>query len=389
MENVQSPIIPIVGELIRDHPGTISLGQGVVAYGPPAEAIAQIEHFLARNENHKYHLVAGIPALHEKIRDKLRTENGITVDGPEAAGGRGNALCVTAGANMAFLNAILAICDPGDEVILLTPFYFNHEMAVRIADCRPVTAATDEAYRPVLSAIERAVTGRTRAVVTISPNNPTGAVYGETALRQINDLCRRRRLYHISDEAYEYFTYDGQRHFSPGAIADSAEHTISLFSLSKAYGFASWRIGYMVFCADLEPAVKKIQDTNLICPPVISQYAAIGALAAGAAYCRGQRAAIERVRRIVADELSTLGDLCTISPAAGAFYYLLKIDTDADAMDLTRRLIREHGVAVIPGQTFGLDDGCYLRISFGPLEEETAREGIRRLVHGLRAIVRT
>ncbi|MBE0534128.1 MAG: pyridoxal phosphate-dependent aminotransferase [Phycisphaerae bacterium] len=381
MENVQSPIIPIVGELIRDHPGTISLGQGVVAYGPPPEAIAQIEHFLARPENNKYHLVTGIPQLLEKIRDKLRTENNIAVDG-------GTALCVTAGANMAFLNAILAICDPGDEVILLTPYYFNHEMAVQIADCRPVPVPTDDACHPVLSKIEQAVTDRTRAVVTISPNNPAGVVYSETALRQISDFCRRRGLYHISDEAYEYFTYDGRRHFSPASFAGGAAHTISLFSLSKAYGFASWRIGYMTFPSHLEPAVKKIQDTNLICPPVISQYAAAGALEAGAAYCRRQLTAIERVRRIVTDELNTLGDLCTISPAAGAFYYLLKIDTDMDAMHLTERLIREHGVAVIPGRTFGLEEGCYLRISFGPLQEQTAREGIRRLIDGLTNIVR-
>ena len=93
--------------------------------------------------------------------------------------------------------------------------------------------------------IEQAITQRTRAVVTVSPNNPTGAIYSERLLCQINEMCQNHGIYHISDEAYEYFTYDGVKHFSPGSIDGSGNHTISLYSFSKAYGFASWRIGYM------------------------------------------------------------------------------------------------------------------------------------------------
>src|SRR6185369_12263196 len=128
-----------------------------------------------------------------------------------------------------------------------------------------------------------AITAKTRAVVTISPNNPTGAVYSEAALCEVNQICGERGIYHISDEAYENFTYNGARHFSPASVAGSEAHTISLFSFSKAFGFASWRIGYMVMPENLFVPVKKIQDTILICAPVISQYAACGALKAGAA----------------------------------------------------------------------------------------------------------
>jgi aspartate/methionine/tyrosine aminotransferase len=276
---VQSPIIPVVGEMIRAHPGTISLGQGVVHYGPPPEAIAAIREFLAAGENHKYGPVEGIAPLLEAIRAKLAADNGIRV-------GDNSRLVVTAGGNMGFVNAALAIADPGDEFILLAPYYFNHEMAVAIASCRTVVAETDANYQPLLDHLREAVTDRTRAIVTISPNNPSGAVYSEETLRAINRLARQRGLYHISDEAYEYFTYNGARHFSPGSIYGAAAHTISIFSLSKSYGFASWRIGYMVIPEHLFLAVQKIQDTNLICPPVISQYAAVGALGAGAAYAR-------------------------------------------------------------------------------------------------------
>ena len=138
---------------------------------------------------------------------------------------------------------MLAIADSGDEIILPTPYYFNHEMAVTMADCQPVLVPTDGDYRLRLDALETAITPRTRAILTVSPNNPTGVVYSEESLRAVNALCRERGIYHISDEAYEHFVYGGAHHFSPGSIPGSEGHTITLHTLSKTYGFASWRIG--------------------------------------------------------------------------------------------------------------------------------------------------
>lgn len=381
MQAVQSPIIPVVGELIKDHPGTISLGQGVVHYGPPRQAFDQIARFLADPENHKYKLVQGIAPLLEVLKQKLESENGVRMD-------ESNALVVTAGGNMAFMNAVLAITDPGDEVLLQTPYYFNHEMAIVMAGCRPALVATDENYQLRPDAIRDAITPRTRAVVTISPNNPTGAVYLEPALREVNALCRDRGIYHIHDEAYEYFTYDGARHFSPGSISTSAPHTISLFSLSKAFGFASWRIGYMVIPERLLVPVKKIQDTILICAPVISQFAAVGALKAGQAYCQSQLASIIEVRQRFLEELELVKSFCAVPTAAGAFYFLLRLNTALKPMELVEKLVRDYRVAVIPGTTFGLETGCYLRVAYGALQKDTATEGIGRLVRGLKALVK-
>lgn len=382
MQAVQAPIIPIVGELIRSCPGAISLGQGVVSYGPPQEAIDQLARFLADPENHKYKPVQGLPMLLDAWAVKLKSENGLRLGDPSR-------IVITAGGNMAFMNALLAITDAGDEIILQTPYYFNHEMAITMANCRPVLVATDENYQLQPAAIRQAITEKTRAVVTVSPNNPTGAVYPEAALREVNGICREHGIYHISDEAYEYFTYEGARHFSPGSIAGSEPHTISLFSLSKAYGFASWRIGCMVIPEELFGSVKKIQDTILICPPVVSQYAAVGALQAGAGFCRRQLATLTEVRTIFLNELAGMGDLCTVPRADGAFYFLLRIHTDKNPMELTEKLVREHGVAVIPGTAFGIDRGCYLRVAYGALPKPTAAEGIGRLVRGLKTILRT
>src|SRR5215813_11265704 len=286
LRTVQSPIIPVVGELIRNHPGVISLGQSVVSYPPPRQAFDQIAEFLADPELHKYQAVYGVPQLLELIEAKLRAENGIDVN----AANQRRRVVVTAGGNMAFINAL---------------------MAVTMANCRAALVPTDKNYQPQPDLIAEAITEKTRAVVTISPNNPTGAVYSESSLREVNEVCRARGVYHIHDEAYEYFTYGGAKHFSPGSIEGSGGHTISLYSLSKAYGFASWRIGWMVIPEHLFDAVNKIQDTILICPPVVSQFAAIGAMRVGAGYCRAQVEGLASVREMVMGELAALGD-CVI-----------------------------------------------------------------------------
>jgi len=379
MQAVQDPVIPIVARMVRECPGTISLGQGVVHYGPPSKALAQIERCLADPDNHKYRAVHGIPELVAAIEAKLEAENGIPIETHRR-------VVVTAGGNMAFQSAVLAITDPGDEIILQAPYYFNHHMAIAIAGCRPVIVPTDARYQLQPDAIAAAITPRTRAIVTVSPNNPTGAVYPEAALREINALCRRHGLYHISDEAYEYFTYDGACHFSPGSLPDSAGHTISLYSLSKAYGMASWRIGYLVLPEHLFEPVEKIQDTLLICPPVICQYAAIGALSAGAAYCREHLGALAQVRAMAVETFNTLRPHCVAPPADGAFYFLLQVHTNARPMELVERLIREHSVAVLPGDAFGMEAGCSLRVAYGALSPQTAMEGIGRLARGLQAM---
>ncbi len=381
MYAVQTPIIPVIAELIAQTPGTISLGQGVVYYGPPQAAIDRLSIINSANGIHKYGDTSGSLELREIIAVKLLKENRIHVD-------NGSKVIVTAGSNMAFLNALFAITSPGDEIILPVPYYFNHEMAIRMLTCIPVLVPTDEHYQLRPDEIRKAITEKTRAIVTISPNNPSGAVYPEASLGEVNAICHDHDLFHINDEAYEYFTYNGARHFSPGSINGANRHTISLFSLSKAYGFASWRIGYMVIPEHLTNAVYKAQDTNLICPAMPSQYAATGALEAGMKYCREKLKKIEEVRNIMLRQLEIISDFCRISMSDGAFYFILKVDTRMDDMTLAGRLIKEHQVAVIPGHTFGLTDGCYLRVAYGALDINNATEGIQRLTNGLNAITR-
>jgi aspartate/methionine/tyrosine aminotransferase len=380
MDAVQAPIIAVIGGLIRETPGTISLGQGVVHYGPPPAALQAAAAAVTAPGTHDYQAAAGQPALLGAIERKLRRDNSIDVVG-------GSRVMVTAGGNMAFVHAVLAITAPDDEVILPVPFYFNHEMAIQMASCRVVPVATDSRYQLDVDAIRAAITPRTRAIVTISPNNPTGAVFPERALRDVNTLCRDGGLYHISDEAYEYFTYGSARHVSPGSFPGAAGHTISLYSLSKTYGMAGWRIGYLAYPERLAAAMAKVQDTVLICPPIISQVTAAAAMETGPAYCRPHVAALAEVRDVVLAALRSLEPLCSVPPADGAFYCCLRVNVPADPMRVAERLIREHKVAVIPATAFGLIDGCYFRVAYGALEKATVAEGIGRLVTGLRQIL--
>lgn len=380
IDAVDMPIIPTIAALVRANPGTISLGQGVVRYGPPAELVEAIAGLMADSALNRYQAVGGIAPLVEALAAKLSRENGIEVD-------PGSAIAVTAGSNMAFLNAVLAVADPGDEFILPLPYYFNQEMAIRMAGCVPVCVSTRPDYQLDLDALVDAISPRTRAIVTVSPNNPSGAVYPEADLRAVNRLCAERGLYHFSDEAYEYFVYGQARHFSPASIPGSASHTLSFYSFSKNYGMASWRVGYVVYPADLRGAMEKVQDTNLICAPVVSQLVALEALKLGREWVGQRIEALSSVREAVHEKLARLGDLVSFPATEGAFYVLMNLPGVDDPLAFSKAMVERHRVATIPGFAFGLADtrrANAQRLAYGALDPDTVSEGVDRFVEAVR-----
>ena len=379
MAAVDAPIIPAIAELVRNNPGTISLGQGVVNYGPPEEAIKALPGLMSDTQLNKYQSVLGHSGLLEALAQKLSVENKIQPDAESL-------VMVTAGSNMAFLNCVMAVGDPGDEFILPMPFYFNQEMAIRMCGCVPVTVPVNEDWSLDVEALAAAITPRTRAIVTVSPNNPTGAVYSEAALTAVNKLCAEKGIYHFSDEAYEYFTYGGARHFSPASLPGAARHTFSFYSMSKNYGMASWRIGYVVFPADLFDAMNKVQDTNLICAPVPSQLLALQVLTYGRAWVAPKVEALAAVRENVYAALSQLGDLVQFPKTRGAFYVLMKmpgLKGEQDPLAFNRAMAQKHKVVSIPGFAFGLtntQEANYQRLSYGALQAASVSEGVERYV---------
>jgi aspartate/methionine/tyrosine aminotransferase len=380
IDAVDTPIIPTIAALVRAHPGTISLGQGVVSYGPPTELLDAIPKLMTDSALHRYQAVGGMAPLVAALSGKLSRENRIEVE-------PGSAIAVTAGSNMAFLNAVFAVADPGDEFILPLPYYFNQEMAIRMAGCVPVCVPTRPDFQLDLDAIAAAIGPRTRAIVTVSPNNPSGAVYPEADLRAVNRLCAERGLYHFSDEAYEYFVYGQARHFSPASIPGAQAHTLSFYSFSKNYGLASWRVGYVVYPVDLRAAMEKVQDTNLICAPVVSQLIALEALKLGRDWVRPRIEALSKVREVVHQKLAGLGGWVHFPQTEGAFYVLMSLPGVDDPLAFSRFMVERHRVATIPGFAFGLTDTGRVnaqRLAYGALDPGTVSEGVDRYVAAVR-----
>ena len=381
MTVVEDAVIPIVNTLIRKHPDTISLGQGVVYYPPPPAVSDAIKKVMSCTEYHLYGPVAGLDELQTALKDKLQNKNNIVLSDEQC-------LFITAGANMAFNAVVLALCDPGDEIIVSAPYYFNHKMTIEMCSCKAVIVDTDENYQPVIARITRAITTKTRAIVSISPNNPSGCIYSEQTLGAINALCAEHRIYHISDEAYEDFTDETHTHFSPGSLPDSATHTISIFSFSKSYGLASWRVGYMVVPYELDAAIHKVQDNIIICPPTVSQFAALECLKSGADYVKDRMKQIAANRELCRSMLGALADKGLIEPPhiEGALYAFITLpDTVCDIATI-KKLITDFGVAVIPGYAFGMQHKNCIRVSYGALSTERLEVGLTRLAEGLSEI---
>jgi aspartate/methionine/tyrosine aminotransferase len=380
---VQSPIIPTIAALVRENPGTISLGQGVVNYGPPVAPADVLAGLSVASGDFKYQSVSGHIPLVDALWHKLQLENRVPREGAQ--------LMVTAGSNMAFLNALIVIADEGDEVILPAPYYFNQEMAIRMVGALPVLVPTLENSQLDLPALERAITPRTRAIVTVSPNNPTGAVYSQADLEAVNRLCRKRGIYHFADEAYEYFLHDQVQHFSPASLPGASGHTLSFYSFSKSWGMASWRVGYVVYPQALHEAMCKVQDTNLICAPLASQWLAKAALDQGKQVIEPHLRSLSFVREQVYSALDQLGDLVQYPKTQGAFYVLARLPglaSEDAVLDFNRTMARDFKVATIPGFAFGLNDtkaGNYQRLSFGALDPASVVQGVDRFVQAVKA----
>ena len=381
LEQVQQPVIPVMGELIRQTPGTLSLGQGMVSWGPPEQVRQAVAAALQQGDPglDRYGPVAGSEALREALGLWLQREQGLDLSA--------SALLITAGSNMAFNAVVQVLCDPGDELILPVPYYFNHEMAIRLAGGSPV--AVEAGVVPDPERLAAAITPRTRAIVTISPNNPSGAVFPREVLAAINRLCAERGLLHISDEAYALFSYGGEPVWSPGSGAGSGSHTITLGSLSKSHGMAGWRIGWAVVPQSLMADLAKVQDTILIHPPQLNQQAALGALAAGADWCRGQIQGLAARRQQVLDALhQPAASWRLLAQPDGAFYALLQLQSSLSSDQAMEQLIRQHRVALVSGSSFGLS-GCCLRLSYGMLDAAELSEALERLVAGLWSLSRS
>ncbi len=353
----------------------ISLGQSVPFFGPPSEMIeaarGALDNFGPRL--HTYGPDAGIPELRDALAEKLLKFNGIDID-PNSR------IMVTPGSNQAFTVAMMTILEPGDEVAIVSPYYFNHHMAIELCGGEVVEIPLSEETGFQLRAedVESVLTDRTRAVVLISPNNPTGAVYSPENIQAVARMLTERGIYLISDDAYEVFCFDGARHSSPAAMVEDTDLVITLGSLSKTFGMTGWRIGYMVAGADVIRQALKVQDSTAICAPIISQVAALAALKHMPDYPQSMIRELDERRSLlesVADEAPALHWQKT----DGALFGMVRVDVETKGRDLAWELLEEAQVLTVPGRAFGQQWRGFIRISYGCSPRERYEEALGRL----------
>ena len=308
---------------------------------------------------------SGLPKLREAIVDKLKLVNKVNANPAQ--------IIVTVGAIEGLAAAIMAIIDPGDEVILPTPTYLTHIRQVQIASGKPVLVPLREekGFRLDIEKIADAVTSKTRSIVYCSPNNPTGTVFSEQELRKLAEIAYENDLMIITDEAYEYFVFDDNKHFSIASIPEMKKNVISTYTFTKTYAMTGWRIGYLQADEEMIPQITKAHIPFCICAPVVSQYAALAALNGPQDCITEFKNHYLTTRNLMCDRLDGMKGVFEYQKPEGSYLMFPKIllEEGNDSTAFCKRLLREAKVSATPGIAFGPTGQNHLRLSFCVPEE--------------------
>ncbi|WP_458776586.1 pyridoxal phosphate-dependent aminotransferase [Desulforhopalus sp. 52FAK] len=353
--------------------GCVSLGQGVPSFGTPAHIIEAVTKVLAEDTNSgKYSLQTGMGELRHSIADYLLREKNISID-PESE------VCVTVGGMEALLATVMTVVDEGDEVILPTPTYASYIEQVLLAGGTPKHVPLTGEWGLDLTAIEKAITPKTRAIMICNPGNPTGTVFSD---EEILALCKLAVAYNfvvITDEAYDYIVYGGEEPCSPLGMDEFRDNVISIYSLSKKYALTGWRVGWVTATAGWMEQIMKVHDATAICAPTPSQFAALAALEGDQSCIDEMREQLVERRQLCCNRLDRLKDYFSYVPPKGAFYVMAKYLFSAESsQEVATRVLEEAKVITIPGGAFGTGGEGHLRLSFGG-EPEVINEAFDRI----------
>ncbi|KAF2323294.1 hypothetical protein GH714_034501 [Hevea brasiliensis] len=374
----EMPVMVQIQELIRGAKNAMSLAQGVVHWQPPKQALEKVKELVWDPSISRYGADEGITELREALTVKLRKENKLVK----------SSVMVTAGANQAFVNLVLALCDAGDSVVMFAPYYFNAYMSFQMTGVTNIlvgpgnvkTLHPDAEWLKTTLSETRPVP---KVVTVVNPGNPTGTYIPEPLLKRISDLCREAGSWLVVDNTYEYFMYDGLKH-----SCIEGDHVVNIFSFSKAYGMMGWRVGYIAYPSEVEgfaTQLLKIQDNIPICASLLSQHLALYSLEMGPEWVTERVKDLVRNREILLKALSPLGE-DAVKGGEGAIYLWAKLpEKYLDDFKVVRWLATRHGVVVIPGGACGCPG--HIRISFGGLIEADCKAAAERLRRGLEELV--
>lgn len=372
-------------QMIKDGIDIVGFGVGEPDFNTP-ENIKEAGINAIKANHTRYTAAAGIPELRAAVAEKLQRENGFDYKPSE--------IIISCGAKHTLYNIFMAILNPGDEVIIFSPYWVSYAEQVRIADGVPVFVQLDEArhFEIDFGILEKSITKKTRAMIVNSPSNPTGAVLSADSLMKLTDLALRHKLLIISDEIYEKFIYNGKKHISIASSARKAGAQVILVNgVSKTYAMTGWRIGYLASDnREIVSAVDNLQSHSTSNPASMTQWAAIEAMRTPDAVVQAMASEFDLRRRHIMKRLDGIPGLTYVEPE-GAFYIFpnfsafkgksIRSRKIAGSLDLAEVLLNEARVAVVPGIAFGSDD--HFRLSYAT-SMENIDKGLDRIADTLK-----
>ena len=357
----------------------INLGQGICDL-PTPDPIKRGAIQAIQGDRSIYSSYTGVRRLREPIYEKIRSFNQIPASSPDE-------VMVSAGATGAFVTAVMTLLNPGDEVVLFEPFYGYHLNILKVLGIGTRSLRLGPPEEPVdFDALDQLITPETRAIIVNTPSNPSGKVWTREELTNLLAVAERHDLYIITDEIYEYMTYDGHEHVSPASIDGAYERTVSISGFSKTYNMTGWRLGYAVARPEIIDRMGLLNDLLYICAPTPLQYGVSHAFSMGDEYFEQLRRDYAKRRELLAATLEGIG--MKLQRPQGAYYILADYSPLRDRFDgfendraAAETLIQRAGVASIPGRSFFTDpaDGRdLLRFTFAK-ELPILKEACRRL----------
>lgn len=305
----------------------------------------------------KYTPSSGIPELRQAISDKFKHDNGLDY--------KPSQIIVSNGAKHSCYNAVLAVCEPGDEVIIPAPYWLSYPEMVRLAGGEPVIVHTKEEndWKMTPEEFEGAMTPRTKMVIINSPGNPTGSVYSKAELEALVEIASTEDIFILSDEIYEKLTYDGAEHVSVASLSKTAyDLTITINGFSKAYSMTGWRLGYLAAPEAIAKAIDAIQSHSTSNPCSFAQKGGLAALKGDQSPVEEMRQEFDVRRQYMVERLTAINRVSVVVPK-GAFYVLANISGfGLNSTDFAEQLLAKHHVAVVPGVAFG--DDRTIRLSY-------------------------
>lgn len=379
-DRIQNFVPSVIREMTRlsFEFGAINMSQGFPDFPCPIEIKEAAARAIFEDQN-QYTITWGLKPLRDAIAQKATTFNGIPATGDEN-------VTVTCGASEGMMAALLSLVNPDDEVVVLEPFFETYVPDILMCGATPVYVPLyPPEFRFDPEELRRAFTSKTKAILINTPHNPTGHVLKRDELQVIADLCQEHDVYVISDEIYEYLTYDDNKHVSIATLPGMDERTITVTGLSKTYSITGWRLGYVVANAELTRNVRQVHDFIAVCAPAPLQQAALTALALPDSYYDSLRAGYTRRRQILMDGLTEAG--FGVRPPEGTYFLMADIRPLGfdDDDKLARWMVREIGVAAVPGSSFytkGELGRSLLRFAFCKQDETLAQ--VRERLAGLR-----